>query len=66
MAAAAAAERRQKKSFFRSVAQMKVQVMAINSVQFSSNLELSSGTFGQFKVCGSQVLAGHMVQVAKY
>ena len=51
---------------FRSRAQIKVQVMTINSVQFSSKSELSSGTFGQFKVGGSQVLSSHMVQVAKY
>ena len=34
----------------RSVAKIKVQVMAINSVQVSSKSELSSTTFGRFKV----------------
>ena len=34
----------------RSVAKMKVQVVAINSVQKSSKSELSSGTFGHVKV----------------
>ena len=35
----------------RSVAQIKVQVMTINSVQVSSKSELSSGTFDHVKVC---------------
>ena len=35
---------------FRSRAQIKDQVMTINSVQFSSKSELSSGTLGRVKV----------------
>ena len=35
---------------FRSRAQIKVHVMTINSVQFSSKSELSSGTLGRVKV----------------
>ena len=34
-----------------SVAKMKDQVMTIQTVQESSKSELSSGTFGHFKVC---------------
>ena len=38
------------------MAQMKDQVMTINSVQDSSKWKLSSGTFGPFKVDDHQVL----------
>ena len=37
---------------FRSRAQIKVQVLSINSVQVSSKSELSSGTLGRVKVLG--------------
>ena len=50
----------------RSVAKMKVQVMAINSVQVSSKSELSLGTFDHVKFCeritSEKVSAGSYVR----
>ena len=48
---------------FRSRAQMKVQIIAMNSVQVSSKSELSSGTFDHVKVCEKITLEKVSVRV---